>query len=454
MRRLEELAKYGLRNRRLFNRAFFLLLILAVFLGFYFLVVFGIAEDDRSRIYFAIPGTLNALVGIGVTVLVTTFSFVFVALSLVSVQFSPRVVRQFWHSDPFRRFFLWVYIGVFAVCFLIQFFNAPRLQLLAVVLGFYLIFVLFPVFLTYLANNLNASTIIQVIARRTLIEIVDQYEPVAASIREDDSDRVLSNRSGYLERIDVGRLAAEFAIIRKKHPDATLRVSNYLGSFIEVSSTLALITPSVGLDRRSESALRQCFHMGRFRSIDQDIGYGIRQLVDIAIKAISPAVNDPTTCINCLHYLGVIIKSLALRDSRSITAKRLERDRILIREPKFERFVDDAFDQIYQWGRKDMVVVRAMLNTLSDIISVIIDVEKCEVIAKEVDEMELGYLWDTAIESPIALIEHRNQLRRSVQRFCRTAAEQFAKCGRPDRELALRNTADRVAASMEMAASG
>ena len=428
-------------------------LVLAVFLAFYAMIVFGFGAEDLSNVYSALPTALNGLVAMGVAVLVTTFSFVFVALSLVSVQFSPRVVRQFWQSDPFRRFFLWIYILVFGASFLVQFFDAPRLQLLAVVLGFYLIFVLFPVFLTYLANNLNAATIVQVIARRTLTEIVDQYEPIAPSLREDDSDRVRSKKSGYLEHIDVEALSAEFARIRQKHPNATLQVSNYLGSFIEVSSTLALITPRVGLDRGAESALRRCFNMSRFRSIDQDIGYGIRQLVDIAIKAISPAVNDPTTCVNCLHYLGVIIKSLALRDSRSINAKRLEKDGIFIREPKFERYVDDAFDQIYHWGRRDVVVVRAMLNTLSDIISVLIDVEKCEVIARQVENMELGYLLVKSDESPITLIEHRNRLRRSLQRFCTTAAEQFAKCGRPDRAEAFRQTAERVAASVEGAAS-
>ena len=444
-----ETSTYGPRNRRFLNRALMLLFILVAFLALYSLALFIMPEDDLSRIYATLPGALNTLVATGVAVLVTTFSFVFVALSLVSVQFSPRVVRQFWHGDPFRRFFLWAYIVVFAGCFLIQFFDAPRLQLFAAVLGFYLIFVLFPAFLTYLANNLNAATIVQSIARRTVIEIVDQYEPLAATEREDDSVRIRSTKSGYLEHIDIPQLEAEFARIRKRHPDSTLQVSNYLGSFIEVSSTLARITPQVDLDKQSETALRKSFHMGRFRSIDQDIGYGIRQLVDIAIKAISPAVNDPTTCINCLHYLGVIIKSLALREPQSITSKRLEKNGIFLREPKFERYVDDAFDQIYHWGRRDPIIVRAMLNTLSDIASVITDTEKCEVIAREVDDMELNYLFDRTKESPIALTEHRNQVRRSLERFCVTAAGQFAKFGQPDRERSFRDSAERIAASVE-----
>jgi uncharacterized membrane protein len=427
----------------------FLFFILGVFVGAYGLAVFGLSDGDLSRIYAALPGALNSLVATGIAVLVTTFSFVFVALSLVSVQFSTRVVRQFWHSDPFRRFFLWAYIGIFAACFLIQFFDVPRVQFLFAVLGFYLIFVIFPAFLTYLANNLNAATIVQSIARRTLIEIIDQYEPVASANADGDSDKVRSKKSGYLEHIDTAQLSAEFARVRKDHPDARLIVSNYLGSFVEVSSKLAEITPRVGLDRRTESALRRCFHMGRFRSIDQDIGYGIRQLVDIAIKAISPAVNDPTTCINCLHYLGVIIKSLALRDSRSITAKELEKNGIIIREPEFERYVNDAFDQIYQWGRKDYIVIRALLNTLSDIISVITDGAKCEIIARQVEDMELGHLIDKPVESPIGLKEHRNSLRRSLKRFYSTAARQFAASGRPDREPFFRQMDENIAASME-----
>jgi uncharacterized membrane protein len=449
MPRLGWIDRYSPRSRRFLNRALFLLLIFVGLFGLYVFVAFGLNEADSARIYAALPAALNGLVAIGVAVLVTTFSFVFVALSLVSVQFSPRIVRHFWHSDPFRRFFLWSYIGIFAGCFAVQFFDAPRVQLLAAVMGCYLIFVIFPAFLTYLANNMNAASIIQTIARRTLIEIIDQYETIPTPAQPENADVIRSKKSGFLESVDTVRLSTEFARIRKSNPGTTLSVSNFLGSFVEVSSRLAEISPAVGLGERSAAAIRKCFHLSRFRSIDQDIEYGIRQLVDIAIKAISPAVNDPTTCVNCLFYLGVIIKSLAVRDSRSFMAKELEKNGILIREPEFERYIDDAFDQIYQWGRSDHVVVRTIINTLSDIISVVTDAGKCEIIVREVDDMELGYLYGSSAESPILLAEHRNHLRKSLKRFYLTAAGQFAKCGQPERENFLRAAAERVAASTE-----
>ena len=366
---------------------------------------------------------LSAWVSIGVTILVTTFSFVFVALSLVSVQFSPRIVRHFWHRDRFRALFLWSSIAVCAFCFVVQFTENSSLHALGLFLGAYQTFVLFPLFLGYLADNLNAATITKSIADRTVAEIDGVYDlvPIDSAVEVADGT-VVSEKSGFLEKIDAVLLVQASGRLAKTNPKSSIRVVNYLGSFIEVGSTLITIEPPVPIDRELETLIRKSFSIQKFRSFDQDVEYGIRQLVDIGIKAISPAVNDPTTCVNCIHYLGVIIKELATRDLTSRTARELAKHDISLKEPSFEQFVDDAFDQIYHFGRRDHVIVRTLIGVLAEIAASVGDADRLRTLVREVEEMELSTLGGPDGESTFATAEQRNYVRKALVIFYRTAA--------------------------------
>lgn len=366
---------------------------------------------------------LSAWVSIGVTILVTTFSFVFVALSLVSVQFSPRIVRHFWHRDRFRALFLWSSIAVCAFCFVVQFSENSSLHALGLFLGAYQTFVLFPLFLGYLADNLNAATITKSIADRTVAEIDGVYDLVPINAATEVADgTVVSEKSGFLEKIDANLLIQASRRIANEHADSSIRITNYLGSFIEVGSILVTIEPPISIDSDLETLIRRSFSIQKFRSFDQDVEYGIRQLVDIGIKAISPAVNDPTTCVNCIHYLGVIIKELATRDLTSRTATELAKHRIIVKEPSFEQFVDDAFDQIYHFGRRDHVIVRTLIGVLTEITASVGDVERLRTLAREVKEMELFALREPDGETAFGTAEQRNYVRKSLVAFYRAAA--------------------------------
>ncbi len=413
------------------DRAILLVSILAVFLAGWALFinapkVFALAEPMMRA-------ALSAWVSIGVTILVTTFSFVFVALSLVSVQFSPRIVRHFWHRDRFRALFLWSSIVVCAFCFVVQFTENSSLHALGLFLGAYQTFVLFPLFLGYLADNLNAATITKSIADRTVAEIDGVYELVPDESAAEVADgTVVSERNGFLEKIDSDLLIRASRQIAQVHPDSSIRVTNYLGSFIEVGTTLITIEPPVAVDTELEKLVRKSFSIQKFRSFDQDVEYGIRQLVDIAIKAISPAVNDPTTCVNCIHYLGVIIKELSTRDLTSRTARELAKHRITVKEPNFEQFVDDAFDQIYHFGRRDHVIVRTLIGVLAEITASVGDAERLKTLAREVAEMELSALCDPQGETEFKTAEQRNYVRKSLVIFYGTAAQRADALGQPD----------------------
>ena len=413
------------------DRAVILLGILAGFLTVFAIAALVLSDRAWTRLAEMLPSLGVAMLGVGITVLVTTFSFVFVALSLVSVQFSPRVVRQFWHGDKYRAVFLWAFIGIFAFLFVVQFLPYVSLHLLAVTLAAYAVFVLFPSFLSYLADNLNAASITKNIADRTLDEIDRDLELLPRTHTIYPS-AVCSDKTGFLEHIDTERLSMVLSRIRAKEPDAVLKSVNYFGSFVEVGSPLAVIEPEIELSERTRSEIRSCFVLHKFRSIDQDIEYGIRQLVDIGVKAISPAVNDPTTCVNCIHYLGVIIKELIGRQPRSTKSLKLEKVGILLKEPSFEQYIDDAFDQIHQFGRDDHVIVRSIIAVLTEIISAAPDADRADVVVREIEEMELRALYEPGGRPMFPLTENRNYVRKALKKFYLAAGEKFDGIGRPE----------------------
>lgn len=431
------------------ERAVILLILLVVFLAAYASVMMSLLPGSFARVEPLLPSLLSAMIGVGITVLVTTFSFVFVALSLVSAQFSPRVVRHFWHGDPFRRIFLWVFVAVFGLCFVLQFVDAPRLQLLGITLAGYSIFVLFPSFLSYLADNMNAASIVHSIANRTVAEIEAFHSELPTLVKPPASHVVISSKSGFLERIDTDRLAAVFKVYTTRDSNVRLKIANYLGSFIEVGSALAYTDPPLEISPSMQEQIESCFHRNKFRSIEQDIEYGVRQLVDIGIKAISPAVNDPTTCVNCIRYLGVIMKEIAVRDDRSDNAKLLEAEGIVLKEPTFEQYLDDAFDQIYQFGRRDHVIVRTIVSVMEDILAAVPNPGRAELVIRGIEDMELEYLFHGERESPIALTEQRNYLRKAIGRFYRSAATKLEAFGFPERRAELEATARRIESSIE-----
>ncbi len=232
--------------------------------------------------------------------------------------------------------------------------------------SFYLILMIFPLFIHHIIGNINASSITQNIARRTVEEIDLLYDSVQFVGFHDNILRIISPESGYLDSIRYQALERLFP----KDEGVKMVVRPHIGSFVIQGGVLAEIhcPPEKQVYYISISkAIKHCFVIDKFRSYNQDIPFGIRQLVDIAIKAISPAVNDPTTALNSIDYIGAIIQKAALSEAVSKEAHVLASKNIYIREFSFEQLVDLAFDQIYFWGKEDYIVVRHILKKCSGI---------------------------------------------------------------------------------------
>lgn len=358
---------------------------------------------------------LSVLIGALVTIVTIMFSAVLVALQLASAQFSPRITRSFFRENrPVQTAFYLFLMGI-AYCLAVKFtfstakmaFHYPALPVIGAVFGFFLISFVLPRFVFFIADAINVASISNEIAKRTLREISLLYgtekwaegdpETAVLSKKPDGCLPIKMKDFGFLDEI----LTEKLSEIARKHPDHAFFTEVLVGNFISPGEAVAFVKTPNGqpITAKMEAEIRAVFKLSRFRNYHHDVLLGVRQLVDIGIKAISPAVNDPTTCVNCLHYLGLIVGHFAEGQPVSLSA-RAAPENLRLREFSFQILVNSAFDQIYQWGKHDPVVVTQLLNTLTDLSKNLKNPLCKGVIAKQFDDFKIeGQRFSTPEES-------------------------------------------------------
>ena len=139
------------------------------------------------------------------------------------------------------------------------------------------------------------------------------------------------------------------------------------------------------------AALRAAFDFGPSRTLQQDVEYGVLQIVDIALKAISPAVNDPTTAISCVDQLSRVLIRVASREppeSRMYDPPGVLR--VFIPWLGFDRLLDSAFEQIRMYSKSDVAVSLRILRALGDIAGTTKDPQIHEVLLDRANRIVAG----------------------------------------------------------------
>lgn len=169
--------------------------------------------------------------------------------------------------------------------------------------------------------------------------------------------------SGYVRTIDAHQLQG----IAKANR-VSVRVLRRVGHFIPAEVPLLTVSKPKVLTPNLSAELRRAFMFGPTRTLEQDIEFGILQLVDIALKAISPAVNDPSTAINCIDQLSSVLIRFASREApRTNFYDPPGVLRVSIPYVGFDRLVESAFEQIRLYAQTDVAVSLRILRALSDI---------------------------------------------------------------------------------------
>jgi uncharacterized membrane protein len=174
---------------------------------------------------------------------------------------------------------------------------------------------------------------------------------------------VLSAVSGYIRLVDTQRLV-ELA----KSYHVKVHVLRRVGQFVPAGIPLLMVYKGERLSPEGIAKLRGAFDFGPSRTLQQDLEFGILQIVDIALKAISPAVNDPSTAISCVDQLSRILIRIASREPpESVLFDPPGVARVSIPWAGFGRMVDSAFEQIRLYSQTDLAVSLRLLRALGDI---------------------------------------------------------------------------------------
>jgi uncharacterized membrane protein len=147
-----------------------------------------------------------------------------------------------------------------------------------------------------------------------------------------------------------------------------IRVPRRVGQFIPAGVPLLVLSKTGSLSEETIANFRGAFDLGPSRTLQQDVEFGVLQIVDIALKAISPAVNDPTTAISCVDQLSRILIRFASREQpESLLFDPPGVVRVAIKWIDFERLLDSAFEQIRMYAKGDLAVSLRLLRALNDI---------------------------------------------------------------------------------------
>lgn len=325
------------------------------------------AEGSRSL--------LGAVATSMITVAGVVFSITVVAITLAASQYSSRVLRNFMR-DRANQAVLGVFVGIFAYCLVVvrtirggdEAVFVPSLAvlgglLLALVGVAVLIF-----FIHHITLSVQAAQILAAVCRDTLDAIDTLFpDPHRISPGDEDTDfsqggewhSVAAERSGYIQRIDMGGLVS---LARERQ--AVIRLERGVGDFLIEGLPALSIQAGTAPDDDSAGMLRMAISVARQRTVEQDPGFGIRQIVDVALKALSPGVNDTTTAVMCLDYLTLILLRLGQRRISCRYRDEAGTVRVLSCGPTFESLLSESLDQIRQNADGNVTVLGSLARCL------------------------------------------------------------------------------------------
>jgi uncharacterized membrane protein len=332
-------------------------------------------------------GLLSAVAGSIVSVTATAFSITIVALQLASSNFGPRLLRNFM-QDTGNQVVLGTFIATFIYSLLVlrtirgEDGQDEFIPQISVTVGILLALVSIGVLIYFIHH---ASTIIQV--SHVIAEVSTDLdraikrlfpERIGRSLPEHqvteipinfDSEAypIKATGKGYIQTIDDEEL---MKIAYKQN--LLLRIKSRPGKFVFPGTILAMVRTGEGADIKIQNStslqkqINDAFILGKERTEQQDIEFPIEQLVEIALRAISPAVNDPFTAIRCIDRLGAGLSHLAQKDFPSPYRFDDNNNLRVIAEPvTFAGLVDTAFNQIRQYSTTDVAVTIRLMEAIA-----------------------------------------------------------------------------------------
>jgi uncharacterized membrane protein len=379
----------GLRQRALSNRLRESLLFLPLVL-----LVAGVAVQQVARVidrhvnvgwlgtFNMSPGAaetlLSTIAGATITTAGVVFSLLVVSLQLASGQFSPRVLRTFWR-DRVGQVLIGLLLATFAFCVLALSSldtsapHAPTVTM-AIAIGLALASILAIVgYLNRITRQQYVGKIMERVLGEALVLIDDlpygsrMGERCGTPVDAMDTDElgasllVEAHADGWVQQI------SRAAILAAVPAGSVVRLETRVGAYLVRGEPLARIWPRPDQARGVEAArlIAEAVIIGVSRTMQQDIDFALRQLNDIGLRALSPAVNDPTTAIEVILRVTSVIRPLLVADLPA-QAERDNDNRILLSPWDLDHaeYVRHAYGQIRVYAAPHPQVAVAMIRTM------------------------------------------------------------------------------------------
>ena len=326
---------------------------------------------------------LSVIAGSMITVAGVVFSITIVALTLASSQFGPRLLRNFMR-DTANQVVLGTFTATFLYCLLVlrtirgveEKTFVPHMSvtigvLLAVASLGVLIY-----FIHHVAVSIQVTHVIRAVSN-DLHASIDRLFPeelgseVSSRNRRDrteldlslidcEGSEVLAKSSGYLQAVDGQRLVE----IAREHK-CCIRLFYRPGHFVIEDSALCVVFPAPSEIESVSEAVNNAFVLGSVRTTAQDVEFAVSQLVEVALRALSPGINDPFTAVNCIDWLSTALCRVA---GRSIPSPyRYDNEgqlRVIAQADSFAGLVETALHQIGQSARPHPMVTIRLLEAI------------------------------------------------------------------------------------------
>jgi uncharacterized membrane protein len=335
------------------------------------------------------PGELkSALIGMASSVLATAgvvFTLLTLPLSTVAAQYGSRLLRVFL-GDRTTQLVLGIFVATFVYCVAAALSilptqvepNGPQLTVTVGLLLMLASFASLILLVQHVSTMLQAPNIAAA-AGAELRDVVRAEIPeqvIGADVRktgsetlpetlvEVDAYRVRVEQAGYIQFIDP-----HYVLTLAREHNLVIRLLRKPGHVVWPNASVALVWPAARVDEALERQLRNAFRVGNGRTPTQDVAYAVNQLVEMATRAMSPAINDPFTAMTCLDYIGEGLALFIQHGENKPNYFDQDNHLRLILEPvTFTELLDCAFDMLRHCSWDNASVLLHMLEVI-DLIS-------------------------------------------------------------------------------------
>ncbi len=350
---------------------------------------------------------LEAISGSLITVTALTFSLTVVTLQLASSQFSPRLLRTF-TRDRVVHVTLALFLSTFTYALTVlrtvrdQADQQPQfVPQISVTLGFVLALasvLCLVFFLAHLAREIRVETMLRTVhaeasstARKLLARRDCAVARPALPVPPGAADLLMAGSSGFLIGVDEQALLAAAV-----HADAVVLLDRPPGSSLVEQTPVGLTWTRSGgpfdpeVLRELRHAVDAALATGFERTEDQDVGYGLRQLTDVASKALSPGVNDPTTAVHALGHVSAVLCELAGLDlGPRLLHDDEHRVRVALARPDLADLLELSLSQPRHYGRSDPFVLGRLLALLRELGWVVQDPVQRHAVTQQLDRLRV-----------------------------------------------------------------